>query len=52
MNNHFPYIWRKNYRQQRAMAGKSSTDRARKSPAVFEPHRYIINRYCRNTGAV
>jgi hypothetical protein len=29
--------------QQRAMAGKSSTDRTRKSAAVFEPRRYIIN---------
>jgi hypothetical protein len=25
------------------MAGKSSTDLARKSAAVFEPRRYIIN---------
>jgi len=29
--------------QQQAMARKSFTDRARKSAAVFEPRRYIIN---------
>jgi hypothetical protein len=29
--------------QQRAMAGTSFTDCTRKSAAVFEPRRYIIN---------
>ena len=43
MNNHVPYIWRKNYRNTGPWPEKVLQTCARKSAAVFEPCRFIIN---------
>jgi hypothetical protein len=49
MNNYIPYIGEK-LLQQRATAGKSSTDCTRKSAAVFQPRRHIINSLLKKYG--